>query len=200
MLAMVIAVGIASHAHAQATNAPLSLFISGGGTVSPRTNGELLVVGQSYNMEASPHAGYWFDGWEPVNVFTQTIYVIDTNGNTVSTVSTTVAPLPIYTNQPSLDFTMQPVRVILDNPGFMTITEGQGWRANFEPISLNIQLGDSNVILSWATNFNGLTLQSSTNLSSPVWAPVALTPSVVNGQNVVTNPISGKQQFYRLSP
>jgi uncharacterized repeat protein (TIGR03803 family) len=61
-----------------------------------------------------------------------------------------------------------------------------------------IQSG-TNVVLSWPTNFTGLTLQSTTNLVSPaVWTPVSPAPVVVNGQNTVTNPISGTQQFFRL--
>jgi hypothetical protein len=43
-------------------------------------------------------------------------------------------------------------------------------------------------------------LQSTTNLNPPiVWSPVSPAPTVVNGQNTVTNPASGKQKFYRLS-
>jgi len=62
-----------------------------------------------------------------------------------------------------------------------------------------IQSG-TNVVLSWLANFTGFTVQSTTNLVSPaVWTPVAPAPVVVNGQNTVTNPISGTQQFYRLS-
>jgi len=61
-----------------------------------------------------------------------------------------------------------------------------------------IQSG-TNVVLSWLANFTGFTVQSTTNLVSPaVWTPVAPAPVVVNGQNTVTNPISGTQQFYRL--
>jgi hypothetical protein len=41
--------------------------------------------------------------------------------------------------------------------------------------------------------------QSTTNLGSPaVWTTNSLVPVVVNGQNTVTNPISGTQQFFRL--
>ena len=58
------------------------------------------------------------------------------------------------------------------------------------PPLLTINLSGANVILHWsATGFN---LQSTTNLVSAVWAVVA-------GQNTVTNPISGAQQYYRLS-
>jgi hypothetical protein len=37
------------------------------------------------------------------------------------------------------------------------------------------------------------------NLSSSVWTSVSTAPVVINGQNTVTNPISGTQQFFRLS-
>ena len=61
-----------------------------------------------------------------------------------------------------------------------------------------------NVILTWPTDFagfdySGYTLQSTTNLVSPFWTTNSPAPVVANGQNTVTNPISGTQQFFRLS-
>jgi hypothetical protein len=57
----------------------------------------------------------------------------------------------------------------------------------------------SSIILTWPAT-NGFTLQSTTNLGSPmVWANVSNAPVVVNGQNTVTNIISGGQQFFRLA-
>jgi len=54
--------------------------------------------------------------------------------------------------------------------------------------------------LELATNATGLSLQSTTNLVSPgAWTTVSPAPVIVNGQNTVTNPISGMRQFYRLS-
>ena len=45
-----------------------------------------------------------------------------------------------------------------------------------------------------------LTLQSSSNLGpTAVWASNSPGPVVVNGQNTVTNPITGTQMFFRLS-
>ena len=56
------------------------------------------------------------------------------------------------------------------------------------------------VILTWPTNYAGYTLQSTTNLgSAAVWKTNSPAPVVVNGQYAVTNPISGAQQFFRLS-
>jgi hypothetical protein len=66
------------------------------------------------------------------------------------------------------------------------------------PPTLNIQKDGSNVLLSWPGAFTNFNLVYSTNLSLPGWTAVSTTPSIVNGQNVVTNPISGKQQFFRL--
>jgi hypothetical protein len=199
MLASVVAASIPSQARAQSTNAPLSLFINGGGSVSPLTNGESLVVGQTYNMVATPDAGFAFTSWQPVNVFTFTTVTVNPDGTTnMPVVSVVASPIPTYTNQPSLDFVMQPVVVIMDN-GTRTVTEGAGWQANFEPVVLNIQFGESVVILSWPTNATGFTLQSAIDLNSPLWTTNLTVPAVVNGQNTVTNPISGAQQFFRLS-
>jgi hypothetical protein len=60
-------------------------------------------------------------------------------------------------------------------------------------------LGPEHFVFSWPTNFTGFTLKYTTQFSSPaIWTPVSAGPVVVNGQNVVTNPVSGTQQFFRL--
>jgi hypothetical protein len=59
------------------------------------------------------------------------------------------------------------------------------------PPKLAIIPSGTNVIVTWPTNETGFTLQSSTNLVSPLWYSVS-------GQFAVTNPISGSQQFFRL--
>jgi hypothetical protein len=65
--------------------------------------------------------------------------------------------------------------------------------------SLTITPIGTSVVLTWPTNATGLTLQSTTNLASPVWTTNSTLPVLVNGQNTVTNPVLGTQQFYRLS-
>lgn len=68
------------------------------------------------------------------------------------------------------------------------------------PPQLAITPSGGNAILAWATNAIAFTLQSTTNLgSSAIWTSNLPAPVVVNGQNTVTNPISGTQQFFRLS-
>jgi hypothetical protein len=64
---------------------------------------------------------------------------------------------------------------------------------------LNIQLSaNTNVVLSWATNFTGFTLETSTNLATNVWSVVSPVPVVSGTNNVVTNAISRSPHFYRL--
>jgi hypothetical protein len=65
---------------------------------------------------------------------------------------------------------------------------------------LNIQLVGTNAVLSWPTNVLGLNLASSLNLgAAAAWSTNNLpSPVVVNNQNVVTNPIAGTQQYFRL--
>jgi uncharacterized repeat protein (TIGR03803 family) len=67
------------------------------------------------------------------------------------------------------------------------------------PPQLTMTPFGQNVILTWPTNSTAYTLQSTTNLTSPVWTTNLPAPVIVKGLNSVTNPISGTQQFYRLS-
>jgi uncharacterized repeat protein (TIGR03803 family) len=74
---------------------------------------------------------------------------------------------------------------------------------SFSPRTMITSSG-ANMILSWPTNYagfdyTGYNLESTTNLASPVWTTNLPAPIVVNGLNTVTNPISGMQQFFRLS-
>jgi len=76
---------------------------------------------------------------------------------------------------------------------------GTVFSISFSP-QLSISPSGSNMVLSWPTSFTGFTLQSTTNLiSSALWTTNLPAPVVVNGQNTVTNPITGAQQFFRLS-
>jgi uncharacterized repeat protein (TIGR03803 family) len=81
---------------------------------------------------------------------------------------------------------------------------GTVFSLSFAP-QLTIMPAGANVVLTWPTNvagftYAGFTLQSTTNLVSPsFWTAVSPGPVIVNGQNAVTNPISGTRKFYRLS-
>jgi len=188
MLATLLASSSAAPIHAQDT-APLYLSIIGAGRVSPLTNGQALAVGQLYNMVASPDTGFAFSSWQPVDVFTMTTFVVDVNGSTNRVVSVVGSPVPTFTNQPSLDFVMQPVVVVVDNPGVLTITRGSGWQANFEPVVLSITLGASAVVVTW-TNAS-YSLQSAST-------PLGSYTNISGGISPYTNRISGPAQYFRL--
>jgi hypothetical protein len=65
---------------------------------------------------------------------------------------------------------------------------------------LTINLSGTNAILTWSAGATGYTLGVATNLVPPVvWNTNLPAPTVINGNNTVTNSISGTQKFYRLS-
>jgi hypothetical protein len=65
--------------------------------------------------------------------------------------------------------------------------------------NLTIAQSGTNTILSWPATSTGFTLQSTPSLfPTGTWGTVFPGPVDLNGQNTVTNPISGAQQFYRL--
>jgi uncharacterized delta-60 repeat protein len=67
------------------------------------------------------------------------------------------------------------------------------------PPFLNILLSaNTNVVLSWATNSIGFTLESNTNLNTTIWSVVTPAPAVSGTNNVVTNAVSGSTRFFRL--
>src|SRR5262249_29603893 len=81
--------------------------------------------------------------------------------------------------------------------------KGSVFSVSFLP-KLTLSRSDDSVVLMWPTNvagfsYAGFTLETTTNLISPVWTTNLPAPVLVNGQNTVTNPINGTQQFFRLS-
>jgi uncharacterized repeat protein (TIGR03803 family) len=65
---------------------------------------------------------------------------------------------------------------------------------------LTISHSGTNAILTWPTNATGFTLQFTTNLDSPAdWTAVTSAPGILSTNNAVTNVVSGKQKFYRLT-
>jgi uncharacterized repeat protein (TIGR03803 family) len=67
------------------------------------------------------------------------------------------------------------------------------------PPRLTITPLNGYVTLTWPTNYANFKLQSTANPGSAAsWTIASQIPVVTNGQNMVTNPVSGAQQFYRL--
>jgi hypothetical protein len=73
-------------------------------------------------------------------------------------------------------------------------------RANLLTLpTVSLIFSGANVVVTWTTNATGYILLSTTNLNSPGgWITNAPAPVVINGQNTVTNLISGPHKFYRL--
>jgi hypothetical protein len=55
------------------------------------------------------------------------------------------------------------------------------------------------VILSWLTNYVGFNLQSASNLPPAAWSPVTNAQGILGTKYAVTNDVTGKTLFFRLS-
>jgi hypothetical protein len=64
---------------------------------------------------------------------------------------------------------------------------------------LEITLANNNAIISWPAPSTGFILEQTDTLvlpvTSTVWSPVGITPSVINGRNTVSVPVSGTRVF-----
>lgn len=119
----------------EVTNAPLLLYTTGEGRILPFHYGQMLQVGRKYRMIAIPDRGFVFTNWNPVNVFTLTSAEIDYNTSPPTTnfvTSVDLSPVPAYTKNPLLRFTMEPEEVLFETNG-NSLTVGIGWQANFVP-------------------------------------------------------------------
>ncbi len=89
----------------------------------------------------------------------------------------------------------------LDGTAYGGGSSGNGtvFSISFRP-QLRIIPSGADVILSWPTNYAGFTLQSTTNLVSQVSTTNSPAPVVINGQNTVTNPISGTTAILSVKP
>ena len=133
-----------------------------------------------------------------------TVFAIKTNGmNFTILYSFTANPGSAHTNSDGAT----PTGLILSGNTLYGTTAAGGGSAEGTvfsltlpaPPQLSITRSGIKVILRWPANATGFTLQSATNLPSSVWTTNSPAPVVIAGQNTVTNPISGKQKFYRLS-
>jgi hypothetical protein len=64
--------------------------------------------------------------------------------------------------------------------------------------ALTIASSGNNDLVSWPASFTGYTLQFTPSFSPTNWQNVAQFPALTNGNDVITNPMSGPQGFYRL--
>jgi uncharacterized repeat protein (TIGR03803 family) len=142
-----------------------------------------------------------------------TVFALNTSGPGLivlySFTATYTNPIGPYTFTNSDGASPKGGLIVSSNTLYGTTSRGGGagngtiFSISFTP-RLEISISDTNLVLSWPSSYAGFdyigyTLQFATNLASPIWTTNLPAPVVVNGQNVVTNPISGTQQFFRLS-
>src|ERR1700722_1458050 len=131
------------------------------------------------------------------NSFDGTLFAVPTNGVAFTTLHT-------FTSSPDGDSPHGDL-ILSGNTLYGTAesggTNGSGmvFSLSLPTPQLTIILSATNVVLTWPTNSLEFTLQSTTNLLPAAWNTNAPSPVVVNGQFIVTNLISGTQQFFRLS-
>ena len=128
-----------------------------------------------------------------------TLFAVTTNGVGFTTLHT-------FTNNPDGD-SPHAVLLLSGSTLYGTTTGGgtNGYGLVFSITlptpPLTIIRSGTNAIVTWPTNALEFTLQSTTSLVPPtVWTTVSSPPyAVIYTNNVVTNTISGTNQFYRLS-
>jgi uncharacterized repeat protein (TIGR03803 family) len=188
---------------------------SGYGTVfAVNTNGtgfRTVLSFTDYSSSASPHAGLVLSGNTLYGTTRDggsanygTVFAVNTNGTGFTT-------LHIFAGAPN-DGADPYAGLILSGTTLYGMTTDGGtyscgtvFSLSYPAPQLTILPSGTNVNLKWPSgvagfSYSGYTLQSSTDLgSSAVWSTNSPAPVIVNGQNTVTNPISGTQQFFRLS-
>jgi uncharacterized repeat protein (TIGR03803 family) len=183
---------------------------SGEGTVfRVNTDGSGFVTLRSFTNSdgASPHAGLILLG---NTLYGTAQFGGSLNSGTVFTIGTDGTGFSLlHTFTGGSDGATPVAPLILSGNTFYGTTSGGGsfgygtvFSLSFTP-QLTLIPSGPNLTLSWPTNYagfdyTGFTLQSTTNLASPVWTTNLTAPVLVNGQYTVTNPISGTQQFFRL--
>jgi len=85
------------------------------------------------------------------------------------------------------------------NPDSGVITGGWSLSISTAPVALSIAKSQTNAVLSWTNAATGYTLQATPTLSPPAWTNVTIAPVVVSGNYVVTNSMTNKMLFYRLT-
>ena len=142
--------------------------------------------------------------WTSLGLAVGTIFAVTTDGTAFKVLHSFTAP---DSNASTNTDGFNPFAgLVLSGNTLYGTASGGGPSGNGTVFSLIIQPqltltpSASNLILTWTTNAQGFALQSTTNLgSSSAWSTNLPSPVVLNGQNVVTNPITAKQQFFRLS-
>jgi uncharacterized repeat protein (TIGR03803 family) len=179
----------------------LHVFNGGDGAL-PSTEALVLSTSTLYGTTATGGPGW---AWPPGGG-NGTVFQINTDGSGFTTLYA-FTPLDPYGHNSDGE-SLRTGLLLLGNSLYGTAAYGgdsdQGTIFSISvpvtPPQLAIGWFGGTVVLSWPATTTGFTLQSTTNLGpAAFWTTNFPTPVVVNGQNTITNPISGTQQYFRLA-
>jgi uncharacterized repeat protein (TIGR03803 family) len=174
-------------------------------------DGRLAVARSPLQLNGNTLYGTVYDLADPedpssfrLNAVSGSAFALSTDGSALTILHHFDGPIRL----PNADGTYPSALAVSDNALYGTAelggSSGNGtvFSLSFAP-QLSVTSSRTNVGLTWPTNyvgfdFTGYTLQSTTNLVTPVWATSSLVPAVVNGQKMVTAPVEAAQQFFRL--
>jgi len=114
-------------------------------------------------------------------------------GNSITQAVTWTAHSELPANQPYLK-----LRFILQNASVYSFMTGSNAALVEVPPTLDYTRQDSNLILSWPTNFVGFTLEYAATLPPATWTVASPPPVIVGGQYVATNSLGNGERHYRL--
>ena len=129
--------------------------------------------------------------------------------NTSSSAATLRASLASLAAVTNLDLYFTTATTNLAAGGSFAVTNGV-FNANIPPDcvftlvspallpKLSQQRQGATLLLSWPTNFADFTPEYATNLPATNWLPHPSLPAVVNGQLIITSPLSAPREFHRL--
>lgn len=193
--------------------------ISGRGTIfSVTTNGEGFTVLHSFGPTVSPGYTNGDGAWpfDSLVLSSNTLYGTASGGGaegvgTVFAVNVSGSGFTVLRSFSSDSNGSSPLGgLVLSGNTFYGTAQYDGSAGNGTIFSitmapqLTITPSGTNVLLNWPTNiagfdYGGFTLQSAADLTiSANWITVPSVPSVINGQNTVTNRVLSKQRFFRL--
>ena len=193
---------VASRSFIHAPTAPLTLTVSGNGSVSPLVDGQFLELGAIYNLTASPAAGWRFTGWsgEVSGTNTALAFVMQiglrVQANFTDATAPTVAfaapannakftnAVIVITGTASDNVAVARVEYQMGNGPFVVATGGSNWSAN---VTL---AGGTNLLRSRAIDTAGNT--SATASRSFIFAPVSRFTVTANGSGTVAPELNGQ--------
>ena len=126
------------------------------------------------------------------------LFLYDANTGSLLTSSTSAVDNVQHIFLPKLPTGRYDLQVV--KTGGVSVSNAETYALAFEffAMPLTIKKSGNNVLLTWPIYPDGFVLESTPSLTSPTWATVNTTPTIVNNQNQVTLASTAPTQFFRL--